>query len=189
LAAFAGLELGSTDLFATALASTDASVRKGAAQVCAGRLPQTTNAAAAGEATQGFINDADNEVREAAAHVAAVLRGEALRPFELVLAVLIGSQSFDRAVAQLLITLDQAPDRVDDLIIACARRFVTVYGAQTGDISTGAAGEAREVGELLLRAYAQAIDVTVKGEVLDILDELLTFGAYGVAELVDTAER
>jgi hypothetical protein len=78
---------------------------------------------------------------------------------------------------------------VDDLIIACARRFVTVYGAQTGDISTGAAGEAREVGELLLRAYAQAIDVTAKGEVLDILDELLAFGAYGVAELVGAAER
>jgi hypothetical protein len=163
LAAFAGLELGSTDLFATALASTDASVRKGAAQVCAGRLPHTINAAAAGEATQGFINDADNEVREAAAHVAVVLRGKALRPFERELAVLIGSQSFDRAAPQLLITLDQAPDRVDDLIIAFARRFVTVYGAQTGDISTGAAGEAREVGELLLRAYAQAIDVTARG--------------------------
>jgi hypothetical protein len=80
LAAFAGLELGSTDLFATALASTDASVRKGAAQVCAGRLPHTINVAAAGEATQGFINDADNEVREAAAQVAVVLRGKALRP-------------------------------------------------------------------------------------------------------------
>jgi hypothetical protein len=86
LAAFAGLELGSTDLFATALASTDASVRKGAAQVCAGRLPHTINVAAAGEATQGFINDADNEVREAAAQVAVVLPGKALRPFERELA-------------------------------------------------------------------------------------------------------
>lgn len=91
-----------------------------------------------------------------------VLRGRALRPFERELAALIESQSFDRAVPQLLITFDQAPDRVDDLIIACARRFVTVYGTQTGDISTGPAGEAREVGELLLRAYAQAIDVTAK---------------------------
>ena len=78
---------------------------------------------------------------------------------------------------------------MDDLFIAFARRFVTVYSAQTSDISTGAAGEAREVGELLLRAYAQAIDVTAKGEVLDILDELLAFGAYGVAELVGAAER
>lgn len=51
------------------------------------------------------------------------------------------------------------------------------------------AGEAREVGELLLRAYAQAIDVTAKGEVLDILDDLLASGTYGVAELVGAAGR
>jgi hypothetical protein len=189
VAAYAGLELEVEELLAEARVSSSASVRKGAAQVCAGRWPHTANAVVAGDAIRQFFDDRDQNVREAAASVSSVLRGRALRPFEPELTALIESPSFDHALPQLLITLDQAPDRVDRLIIRCAQRFVSTYGADAGNISTGAAGEAREVGSLLGRAYAQAHDSSGRAAVLDILDQLLLHGAYGVVDVVTAAER
>lgn len=189
LAAYAGLELSADDLLSVARASDDASIRIGAAKVCAGRLPFTANATVAGAAVLQFVDDADQEVRKEAAGVAATLRSKALRPFERELTALIASPSFSDAVSQLLITLDRAPDRVDDLILKCAQRFVEVHGTDAGDIARGAAAEAREVGELLMRAYAQAADTRARATVLDMLDSLLMSGAYGVAEMVDAADR
>ncbi|ABP54450.1 ATP-binding protein [Salinispora tropica] len=189
LAAYAGLELSADELLAVARTSDDVSIRSGAAKVCAGRLPFTANAAAAGAAVIQFVDDADQQVRREAAGVAATLRGRALRSFERELTALIASPSFSDAAPQLLITLDRAPDRVDDLIMKCARRFVEVHGRDAGDISTGAAADARDVGELLMRAYAQAADTRARAEVLDMLDSLLIAGAYGVAEMVDAGDR
>ncbi|MFE4828524.1 hypothetical protein [Streptomyces sp. NPDC056672] len=90
---------------------------------------------------------------------------------------------------QLLITLEHAPARVDDLVLECVRRFTEVHGTDAADISTGAAADAHHIGELLIRAYAQAGSTSRRSEILDILDELLLQGAYGVAEAVRKAER
>ncbi|MBQ1089658.1 hypothetical protein [Streptomyces sp. B93] len=189
LAAYAGLELGVDDLLTEVRTSTDIAVRKGAAQMCAGRLPHTANVVAAGDALRQFLEDGEQEVREAAASMASALRGKALRPFERELISLINSPSFEHAASQILITLDQAPDRVDGLIMQCARRFVEAYGTDTGDISTRASADAREVGALLGRAYAQAHDSGGRASVLDLFDQLLLHGAYGVVDVVTAAER
>jgi hypothetical protein len=189
LAAYVGLEFDSLDLLVAAQASSDTAVRKGAAYVCASRLPHTNDAAAAGEAIRKFVNDSDIEVRKEVAKVAPSLRGHKLRLFKRELEALIQSPAFEYALPQLLITLDRAPDRVDGLIVATAKRFIELHGASTADISTGAAGEARQVSELLLRAYEQAANPNGRGAVLDLIDKLLFFGAYGMAELIEVAER
>jgi hypothetical protein len=139
LAAYAGLELGLEDLLATARNSQDVAIREGAAQLCAYRLRHTTSAAAAAGALQQFMIDDDEKVREAAAKVAAALRGQRLDPFKEVLSALIASPSFTHAESQLFITLEHASDRVDELIIECAHRFVDVHGADAGNIATRAA--------------------------------------------------
>ena len=189
LAAFAGMEWGEEELLTSALMSPDAATRKGVATVCAHRLPHTTNAAVAERALTQLVNDDDDKVRAATAEVAGALRDERLRPFAGILMTLISSDAYSDAVPQLLITLEHAPDRVDALVTACARRFVDVHGADVGNMATGAAGEAREVGQLVFRAYAQATTARGRGEALDLIDRLLALNAYGVAELVDAAER
>jgi hypothetical protein len=88
-----------------------------------------------------------------------------------------------------LITLRQAPDRIDDLVIQCARRFVDMHRADVGNLATAAAGEVREVGQLILRAYAQASGAAVRATVLDLVDELLLAGAYDFAQILDETER
>jgi hypothetical protein len=189
LAAYAGLEVAAEQLLAAARASNDPAVRASAAEVCAARLPHTANVVHAGDAVRQFVDEEDEEVRKAVAGIAAALRNRALQPFEPELTALIDSLSFTLAVSQLLITLERAPDRVDNLILRCARRFVEVHGTDASAISTAAAGDAREVGRLLLRAYAQAAEANSRGTVLDLLDSVLASGAYGVAELVDAVDR
>jgi hypothetical protein len=189
LAAYAGLELGFTNLLTSAQGAEDAATREGGAITCAQRLPHTSNATLASAVLKELTNDADEKVREAVAGVAAALRGRELRPFKEVLISLIDSPSFEPAVDQLLITLEHATDRIDDLIMACARRFVDVFGMDMGNLSTRAAGNADEVGRLVLRAYEQARTRPERSAVLDLIDKLLLFSAYRVDERVDAAAR
>ncbi len=189
LAAFAGLEWGFIDLFEAARTTEDDATRAGVAFVCAHRLPHTSNNTLAGTTLQQLVEDPSEEVRKNAAEVAGALRGKKLRSFNGVLGSLIGSPSFTVAIDQLLITLEQATDRIDGLVIACAERFIDVFGVDMGNLSTSAAGNADEVARLVLRAYAQARTKPDRAAVLDLIDGLLLFGAYGVDKLVESVER
>lgn len=64
-----------------------------------------------------------------------------------------------------------------------------VYQGQLANISTHAAADAREVGALLLRAYAQAETAAACSDVLDLIDDLLMEAAYEFAKTVGEAER
>lgn len=188
-AAFAGLEFGLDGPLTAARQSPDGSVRKGAAEVCARRLSGTADPTSAAAALSQFFTDDDEEVRKSAAQAALTLRGHALRPFADLLSTLIHSLSFTDALSALLMTLEQAPDRIDDLVIDCAKRFLREHGSQVGDLSTAAAGQAQGVGRLILRAYAQATTPAGRALVLDLVDELLMDSAYDFARIVDEVER
>jgi hypothetical protein len=189
MAAFAGLELGLDELLATAKDSADESVRKGAAEICAQRLARTADPVTAAAALRQFFSDADEDVRQATAQVATTLRGQALLPFAELLTALIDSPSFTAASPHLLMTLQQASDRIDELVVHCARRFLDEHATEVGDLSTAAAGQVQNLGRLIVRAYAQATTAAARGTILDLIDELLLHGAYDFASIVDEAER
>jgi hypothetical protein len=188
-AAFAGLEFGLDGLLSAAPQNPDGSVRKGAAEVCARRLGGTADPVGAAAALSQFFTDDDEDVRKSAAQAALTLRGQALRPFADLLSTLIQSPSFTDALSAVLMTLEQATDRIDDLVIDCAKRFLQEHGSQVGDLSTAAAGQAQGVGRLILRAYAQATTPAGRAPVLDLVDELLMNSAYDFARIVDDAGR
>jgi hypothetical protein len=189
LAAFAGTEWAIDGLFDAVLDHDDVAVRKGAAHLCAARVSRTSSRSQTEDGLRRFANDAAEEVRAAAAEAAGALRGERLRQYEALLSNLIESPSFPSLTPQLLITLERAPDRVDRLALKCARRFVDIHKSDIGDIRTGAAGDARHVSELVIRAYAQADGAATRGTALDLIDELLMLRAYGLDDLIDGAER
>lgn len=72
----------------------------------------------------------DEEVPNSAAEVAAALRGRPLRPPAATLKSLIASPSFSDAPSQLLITLRDATDRIDDLVIKSTKRFLDLHAAR-----------------------------------------------------------
>ena len=189
MAAFSCLELEMPEMLRTVLADADRAARKGAAETCAHRLPLTGDAASANHALKVFVQDENPTVRGGAAQVAGVLRDRRLAPHQELLLALIASPSFSDALPQLLLTLERAPDRVDELILAAAQRFVELYEGEMDNISTRAAGDAGGVGELVLRAYAQADNPERRHSALDLIDKLLEHAAYGFSESVGAAER
>jgi hypothetical protein len=189
LAAYAGLELGLPTLLDAAVQASEPKVREGAATICAHRLPITAESEQAASALTALFADDDDEVRSEAAHVAAALRDRPLEPHIETLHALIASPAFEPANTQLLITLEHATERVDELILATARRFIDTYKGQLASIATHAAADARDVGALLLRAYAQAESPAARSDVLDLIDDLLMEAAYEFAQTVGEAER
>ncbi|MGW3425355.1 hypothetical protein [Streptomyces phaeochromogenes] len=187
--ALAAMEWEMPDLLAMVLAGNDGAQRQGAADVCAQRLVNTGDAALAHHALVRFFHDPEECVREAAAKVAVALRGERLGPFRRTVTALIDSQTFPSALSQLLITLERAPDRVDELVLMCVRRFLRVLGPASADLARGAAADAHHIGELLVRAHAQASSAARRSEILDLLDQLLLLGSYGVAQAISNADR
>jgi hypothetical protein len=188
LAAFAAIELGAGDLL-LGVRDADVPVRRGAARVCARRLPIAGDGVAASEALRTFFDDEDATVRQAAAEIAGTLRGSALRLHAGTLETLIGSLAFSDAVPQLLLTLEHAIERVDDLVLLTAHRFLSLYSGQMDTFSAAPAGDAKEVGELVLRAYAQATSVDGRRQALDLIDKLLAQAAYRFSDIVGDAER
>ncbi|MGC4796389.1 hypothetical protein ACLQ3H_20085 [Micromonospora saelicesensis] len=189
LAGFAAMEWGVGGYLAAVLGGEDAAARKGAAGICAHRLAHTSNSQVAITTLNVLVNDPNDEVRKEAAEMAGALRGHALRPFQDAVKALLVSPAFRYSLPQLLITLERAPDRVDDLALLCAQRFVEVFHAEAGDIRTGAAGEAREVGQLIIRGLVQSRRRDERAALLDVLDDLLLVGAYGIDDLINASER
>lgn len=188
LAAFAALEWERPELLGQSL-DADAPIRRGAAHMCAARLVRTSNSELATSALLQLLSDGDDDVRKAAAEVAPNLREHELRPFAALLEGLIDSPSYEHATPQLLITLEHAPDKVDDLALKAARRFLTVYGEEAGDIRTSAAGDAHYISELVVRGLAQSRDRAHRTALLDVLDLLLELGVYGIGEAIADSER
>lgn len=188
LAAFAALEWEHPELMARALAG-DMRVRKGAAKLCANRVGRTSNVELATAALLTLMNDDESDVREVVAEVAAHLRDHPLRSFADLLGALIESPSYEHATPQLLITLQHAPDKVDELVLQASKRFITTFGAEARDIRTGAAGDARYISQLVVRGLAQSRDKKHRGQLLDVLDGMLALGVYGVDDEIAMSER
>ncbi|MGK5552716.1 hypothetical protein ACSNOI_13975 [Actinomadura kijaniata] len=189
IAAFAAMQWGLAEPFEAVLRSEDPAQRKGAALVCAHRLPNADDRTIARQGLELFLTAPEEDVRTAAGEVAMALRGVRLEPFRAIIAQLIHSAAFEGALPQLLITIEQAPDRVDDLAAACARRLVEAHAEQLGDIRLGLAADSMSVSELLVRAYAQATSPGRRREVLELLSNMLLLDAHGTAEVIGELDR
>lgn len=188
IAAFAALEWDRPGFMLQAL-SGDFHVRKGIAKLTAELFVKTTNNELATETLIHLMNDDVDEVRKETAEVASHLRHHSLRPFDRLLMALIDSSSYVHAATQLLITLDQAPDKVDELVLKASERFISVFGRAAADIRTGAAGDAFYVSKLVVRGLAQSQDRGHQAALLDILDQLLELNVYGINTAITEAER
>lgn len=188
IAAFAALEWDRSDLMQQAM-SGDLQVRRGVAHTTVGLVARTSNNGLATETLIRLMNDDTDEVRKEASMVAARLRHHPLRPFEQLLTALIDSPSYTYASTQLLLTLDYAPDKVDDLVLKACRRFLDVFGSEAADIRTGAAADAHYFNGLVVRGLAQCQDHSHRAELLDVLDQLLELNVYGINAAITEAER
>jgi hypothetical protein len=163
--------------------------RRGAVSLCAARLPIAGDAVLAEKTVRKAFDDPEPSVCAAAAEVASALRDRALRPYAELLLELVRSPAFEPALPQLTITLGRATDRTGELLAATVERFLERFGGESRSLATAAAGEARQLGELVLRWYGEAEDRESRARALDLLDGMLAAESFGVAEMVGGAER
>ncbi len=135
------------------------------------------------------MHDDADEVRKEVGALARHLRGNELRPYAELLTELISSPSYLHATPQLLNTLQEAPDKVDDLVDLAAHRFLDIHGKDVADTRTGAAGDARHIAQLVVRGLAQTRSRARAAALLDILDRLLELGVYSVDRALDEIVR
>jgi hypothetical protein len=185
LAGYLGLEVEASDLLEAARVSQDESIRAGAAWVCAQRLPVARDGDLASRTLRSLFNDPSEKVRDAAARVAGTLRDHNLVAHRDLLIDLIASATFPSARTQLLFTLERSP--LGDMSLAFAERFLQQHGSEVGEMSSRVGFDAKNVAELLMRTYAQSPEH--RSRVLDLLDELLLAGVWGVEDVIQNAER
>lgn len=184
----AALEWGRDEMMARALTG-DPTIRKGAAEICANRIVRTSNLKLATSTLKTLMDDDDVEVREAVAKVAVRLRNHPLRPFSDILESLSGSRAFAQAIPQLLITLLDAPDRIDEIALQVIRRFLTEFGSNEFKRQSRSVFPTRYVTRLVIRGLAQSRDANHRSALLDSLDNMLELGFYGVEDSVAATER
>jgi hypothetical protein len=188
MAAFAALQWERPNLMDRAMAG-DVEVRSGAALVCSARVDRAANSTLVLTTLRELMHDEEEVVRRAVGGLAGYLRGHKLRPLADFLMDLVASPSYVHATPQLFITLQQAPDRIDDLVDLAAHRFLDMFGGDAADIRTGAAGDAHYISDLVVRGLAQTRDRRRVSALLDILDRLLELGVYGVDRALASAQR
>ncbi|WP_205913832.1 hypothetical protein [Rhodococcoides fascians] len=188
VAAFAALQWGRSALVERAMDS-DVEVRRGVAEACAARVDRSADSELVLSTLRRLMDDEDEEVRKKVGTLAGHLRGEDLRPYAEFLADLIASPSYVHATPQLLITLREAPDKVDGLVDLAAHHFLDIHGEDAADIRTGAARDAHYMSDLVVRGLAQTRDRRRITSLLDILDQMLELGVYGVDQAIDGAVR
>lgn len=98
----------------------------------------------------------------------------------------MASKSNTHATTQFLITLQEVPDKVDDLVGLAAHRFLDVFGSDVAYIRTGTVGGAHYISDLVVRGLAQPRN---KQRISTLLDRLLELGVDSVDAMIKGAAR
>ncbi|CAD6010299.1 hypothetical protein [Agreia sp. COWG] len=187
LIAFASAEWGMPDLLDEVLVQSDTRARVGAAEMLAGRLQVAENSDVCRMGLQRLFHDDDDLVRHAAAEIAWQLRGEPLGKNKELLINMVKSPAFEEALPQLVITLEESTEKIDDLVKACVEQIETWTDRPKLNGHIGL--ELGELAKLIVRALAQTPERSDQSRFLDGVDALLRAGGYGVDDLVAAAER
>ncbi|MDQ3090649.1 MAG: hypothetical protein M3R46_03105, partial [Actinomycetota bacterium] len=136
-----------------------------------------------------LFDDESSEVRQAAAQSISHMRGQQLGEHEELARALLRSRALAEGRSQLMHALKSSTAEVATPLVTLAEQMLE-DGDGLGDIRTSAAGDAKELSELLIRVLGDTRDhPTLRMEALDVLDRLVAAGAWGVVDAMASVER
>ena len=177
------------EMLERALTHPDEVVREAAAGVLATNLVGARYSAMCAEGLKRLFDDDSTKVRQAAAHSLGRMRRHELGDFEDLARALLRSRALQEGRSQLMHALEESTADVSGLVMELAEQMVErVEGL--GDIRTAAAGDAKELSELLIRVLGDVDEnAALRARALDILDRLVAAGAWGVVDAMDSVDR
>lgn len=190
LACLAALQRPETaEMLDRSLTHPDDVVREAAANVLSTNLVGARYSAMCAEGLRRLFDDDSATVRQAAVRSFWHMRRHELGEFEDLARALVRSRALQEGRLQLMHALKESSADVSGLVMEVAEQIIErVEGL--GDIRTAAAGDAKELSELLIRVLGDIDEVpALRARALDALDKLVAAGAWGVIDAMDSVER
>ena len=188
-ACLAALDLPEAATLAELCLSGSEPQRVGAAQVMAANIKVATCRSFCEDALVRLFNDPSENVRAEAADCFRRFEEDDLVRYEHLIAQFVLSDAFAKNRFPLLIALERTTAKLPEVTLSACKRFIDVAGLAAGDISTREAGDADTVIKLTLRTYQQSSDDTIRARSLDLVDQLMEFGAYGIHDAIEEVDR
>ena len=132
-----------------------------------------------------LFNDVDLSVRKAAATWWATLSADQIaKRGRLVRSYSLSEACGDRQNTTLLRRLQQAEEPLPVEVLAIAERTVERFSSRAEDDQDIDPGSAHDLAPVLLRLYQQRHDAAMRGRILNLVDEMIRLGFYGVDEVL-----
>lgn len=155
-------------------------MRKGAAEIYSDNLAVPSVAPQCAEFLPVFFQDESPDVRDQAGSCFAEFADADFDEFRELLEAYIESPAFPSQRDDVLRRLVESTWQLPNVILRLAERFLHVCGAEAGDLSKAAAGDAPTVAKLVMRLYSQSRDDSVRSRCLDLIDEMERLNVFGI---------
>ena len=188
-ACLAALDLPEAAALAERCLSGSEPQRIGAAEVMAANVKVATYRSFCSDALVTLFKDPSEEVRSEAANCFRRFEGDDLVGYEDVIAQFVPSDAFIESRFPLLMALERTTAKLPEVTLLACERFIDVAGLAAGDISTRESGDANTVIKLTLRIYQQRSDDVIRSRSLNVIDNLMEHGAYGINDALEEFER
>jgi hypothetical protein len=130
------------------------------------------------EGLEAGFNDDDASVRKEAAGAIQRLTSEKVAPSAALIERFLESQAFEEHVEAVMLALEDAAAVPSALSLKACERVLDMLISPDAEIRR--AGQvAREVSDVLIRAYVDSADDVERGRALDVIDRSLELNAYG----------
>lgn len=135
------------------------------------------------------FDDEDLGVRSGASRCFWPLADEPLGPYVSLFERFAASRTLQDDISPALHALERSTAQLPGTALAIGERFIQVHGSSTGDLRTAQAGDSQEVARIAIRIYAQSDRQDIRARALDLVDELLSFNAWGIDDAMQTIDR
>lgn len=188
-ACLAGLVIDEAQPLANLCDSGNSENRLGAAEVYSANVRTLRFKEFCEKRLTKMFYDTSAEVREKAASCFGKFENNQLGDFIALVESFVDSPAFSDGHEFLIRALEATTAKLPDIVCVIAERFIEAVGQESGDLRTRLPFEAEKIGQLLLRAYSQAIEPNLKRNCLNAIDRMLEVGAYGVDKALTTFDR
>ncbi len=186
VASFAMPEL---DLLVDAALNADEATRGGVIGVFAANVSNPNRRDRTFTVLKRGFSDPSHQVRSSAARAFYTLDKQRLDEHTALLEAFAISDSLRDNAGVVLHVLDEVRQPLPPVVLDICEGFVQAHGADIGDITTAAAGEAMSVVHLVLRLHAQHSDANIRRRCLDLIDQLVAIRAHGIDQDLASIER
>lgn len=176
------------EIAARCLAGDDAR-REGAAKVYGANLTSARYRERCETSLAQLFEDPVEFVRKAAGNSIRGMRDDSLGEFESLGERYVRSPAFQDDPEDLLLALTQTTAQVPSLAILACEQVIDRIAGEGADFRTKGARYAHQVSDVLMRAYADAADASLRLRILDAIDRSLASDFYGMDRALDKHDR